>query len=335
MTDLYLPFASGAGANVGEAAWSRMARYFLASGVIPQPVGSPSFNADPLSSYGDSSGMQVKVRSGAAFIMGHYFDVDSETILAIASNSSGNPRIDRVVLRLSWVAHTIALAIVQGTPAASPSAPALTTSSTVWEIPLAQVAVANAAVTITAGNVTDERLWSGSMRPTLFAKDLLASASSIDIPSSVIPQTFRSLEIRMKARSDVAAVSTSLRLRFNSDTGNNYDFELLAATGTTVSATQTNPTPQSSINCGAVPGGNALANQFSTHRIDIIGYADAQNKVVQAFTAFKHNTTTGTLEVDQVSGFWRSNNAIVSMTVLPLAGNFVAGTFLEVIAHPK
>src|SRR5678809_535493 len=107
MTEKYFPFGSGAGQDANEADWSQMARYFVGTGVIPRPLGSPAFNSDPFSAYADSSGMQVKLRSGASFIMGHYYHNDAEQILAIAANSSGNPRIDRLVLRLSWTLHTI------------------------------------------------------------------------------------------------------------------------------------------------------------------------------------------------------------------------------------
>lgn len=58
------------------------------------------------------------------------------------------------VLRKSWAAQTVRAVVLQGTPAASPAAPTLTQSDGVtWEIPIADVNVANAAVSLTAANI--------------------------------------------------------------------------------------------------------------------------------------------------------------------------------------
>lgn len=149
------PFVGGGGTAVNEDQWSIMARAFRADGVI-------GGYADELEVYGDSSGRQVKVKTGRASVRGHWYESTAEETIAIAANSSGNPRIDRVALRLDPSANSIVLAVVQGTPAGSPSAPSLTqTDVGVHEISLAQVAVANGASTIAAGNVTDERVADG------------------------------------------------------------------------------------------------------------------------------------------------------------------------------
>lgn len=100
----------------------------------------------------------VLVRSGAAFVKGFNYENTADVTLTVAANASGNPRIDRVVLRISWSAKTVRLVILQGTAAATPSAPALTqTFSTTWEIPLAYIWVANGFTTITTGEIHDER----------------------------------------------------------------------------------------------------------------------------------------------------------------------------------
>lgn len=151
--DVYMPFSAGDGANVTEAMWAQMAEFWRMTGVISQA--SNEFEV-----YGDSSGMQVKVKTGKCWIKGHYGSLTSEETLAIAAADPTNGRIDRVVLQLDWTNNVINLDVLTGTAAASPSAPTLTQSSSKWEISLAQVAVAAAASTIAAGNVTDERLFS-------------------------------------------------------------------------------------------------------------------------------------------------------------------------------
>src|SRR5437764_9393881 len=98
MAQTYYPFDSGAGANVTEAQWSKMAQNWLATGAIKSYL-------NELQVYADSTGMQTKVKSGAAWIKGHYFDSDAEEVIAIGSADSTNPRIDRVIIRLDWTAN--------------------------------------------------------------------------------------------------------------------------------------------------------------------------------------------------------------------------------------
>jgi hypothetical protein len=58
---------------------------------------------------------------------------------------------------VDWVANTITLNVLQGTPSASPGAPAITQNSSRWEISLGYVYINPAASTIASSNVTDER----------------------------------------------------------------------------------------------------------------------------------------------------------------------------------
>jgi hypothetical protein len=149
----YGPFDAGTGANRTEAWWRDYARHFLTNGVL-------NGEQNELEAFGDSTGLQVKVRTGRIFIRSHWAKLTSETTLAIDSNSSGNPRIDRVVARVDAANNVVELDVIKGTPAGSPVAPTVATgASDIWEVSLAQVAVANGASTISAANVTDERTY--------------------------------------------------------------------------------------------------------------------------------------------------------------------------------
>jgi hypothetical protein len=148
--DYYAPF-DGTAAN--EADWRKFMSQVLAHGVFRG-------EANKLSVFGDSSGRQTKVNTGKAWARGHYGDNQSIKTLAHSTNTSGNPRIDRVVARADFVNNRVELDVLTGTPAGSPTAPALTqdvTGATVWEVSLAQVAIANGYSTIAAADVTDDR----------------------------------------------------------------------------------------------------------------------------------------------------------------------------------
>ncbi len=129
------------------------------------PVAGKLLELEP---YADSTGMNVKVKAGQALVRGHYYDSTGTETITIPAADATNPRIDRVVLRLDPTANTILLHLLQGTPAASPSAPALTqTDGAIYDLPLAQVYVAANETTIAPGDVTDERTlfqpWTGSV----------------------------------------------------------------------------------------------------------------------------------------------------------------------------
>jgi hypothetical protein len=103
--------------------------------------------------------MSVRIGLGSAFIQGRYFEVyGSYETLAVGAAHASLPRIDRVVARLSSAARSITLAVKSGTPAASPAAPALQQDATVWEIPLANVAVGAGATAVQTANITDARI---------------------------------------------------------------------------------------------------------------------------------------------------------------------------------
>ncbi len=97
----------------------------------------------------------VEVRIGAGIVQGTLYYTDATLVLPIADNSSGNGRIDTVILRKDYVLQTIRAAVKQGTPAATPVPATLTQSAgTIWEVPLAYIAVANGFSTITEDVIT-------------------------------------------------------------------------------------------------------------------------------------------------------------------------------------
>lgn len=99
----------------------------------------------------------VYVTGGSALVNGTFYTSTATETLAIAANVSGNPRIDTIILRKDTSLQTVRLAVKQGSPAASPAAAGLTQGAAMWEIPLADIAVANGFATITAANITPRR----------------------------------------------------------------------------------------------------------------------------------------------------------------------------------
>ena len=110
--------------------------------------------------------MSVNIAAGKAFIdgtenanQGAYLAVNDATVnLAISASSPTNPRKDLVVAKVqdaewSGATNSWSLAVVTGTPAASPAEPAVPANAIV----LALVDVAANATSITNANITDRR----------------------------------------------------------------------------------------------------------------------------------------------------------------------------------
>lgn len=162
MTQTSFPFE---GIDTTETQFSKWARHFN-NGVNDEPTG----DALEVSA---GTGLAVDVEAGEAMVRGHYYISDATESLALATADATNDRLDLVVLRLDPTANSIVLAVKTGTPAGSPSAPALVqTDAGIFEQALAEVLVpANSGVPTT---ITDRRefmgtrlgSWSTAGRPT-------------------------------------------------------------------------------------------------------------------------------------------------------------------------
>lgn len=91
----------------------------------------------------DASGRNIVMAAGSAFVRAFIGYSSGSNSTSIATNGSGQNRKDRLVLRLDRSAGTAANllkpVVIQGTPAASPQAPAITrTTSGLWDLPIAQ-----------------------------------------------------------------------------------------------------------------------------------------------------------------------------------------------------
>lgn len=104
------------------------------------------------------NGLAVSVAAGSAWINGYRYENTDDLNLPLTTANGSNPRIDRIVVRLSQVSRNIQLAVVDGTPAATPSTPALTRTSDIYELGIADVLIPAAATSIATNNITDTRL---------------------------------------------------------------------------------------------------------------------------------------------------------------------------------
>ena len=101
--------------------------------------------------------LKLNVAVGDAFINGYWYKNDENLELQLAQANGSLPRIDRIVLRWDSLTRCINIAILQGNPAATPSAKNLTRNADTWELGLADVYVERGVLSISDANITDLR----------------------------------------------------------------------------------------------------------------------------------------------------------------------------------
>lgn len=122
----------------------------------------------------------VRIDTGTAVVIGTWYNNGGVITIPIPHYPpASSTRIDRVVLRKDWAAHTVRIVYLEGSPTTGGGAePALSTAyGTTWDIPLAKISTTTGGVV----TVTDERVLSASGQ----------AKSSVFIPSdpNAYPQT--------------------------------------------------------------------------------------------------------------------------------------------------
>lgn len=110
-----------------------------------------------------AGGYTVKVSGGRAWVhpakyVGYSIIKQEPDTLTLPLADAQRPRIDRVVLRYDAAARKSYLLVLEGTPASTPTAPAISRTNLLYDLCLAQIARPAGSTAITAGNITDTRL---------------------------------------------------------------------------------------------------------------------------------------------------------------------------------
>ncbi len=108
------------------------------------------------------AGMQVTISAGLAWMRPEKFTGFSvastaATAVSIEESDPTNARIDRIVLRYDYAANACQIMAKTGTPAAEPTAPALTRDGTAYELGLCTVHVGAGVLSISDEDITDTR----------------------------------------------------------------------------------------------------------------------------------------------------------------------------------
>lgn len=156
MTEISYPFsadsATGGTKLVSQIDWQQMSRLWGGDRVDFRLTGTTldgpnlPFNAIVV------NGRTVVVGNGKAWVGGFYYTLSGTESLDIPVNQSAYTRKDMIVLRADMSKSSVNIALLQGTPAATPQEPTMRRQpGGIWEMPLyAVTSVGNSAPTIEA-----------------------------------------------------------------------------------------------------------------------------------------------------------------------------------------
>lgn len=283
-----------------------------------------------VSERGAGANLSVDVSSGACWIKGddsatlqptYRYREAAITNLAVATADPTNPRIDIVIAEIrdstfAGVNKDGRLRVITGTPAGSPTPPATPNNA----IKLAEVSIPANDTTITNNQITDTRpraTVGGGAAANPFGG--MTQLGDIDLTSaqtfSSIPASFRSLKLVIKVRVNVAAVLSTTAVRFNADSGANYDY--LSVVGNNGAWTFTASTAQTSLFTGGAPGTSATANRYGYGEFIIPGYRETDNhKGLQGFFSVMGTSAAANMAVYNIGGVWLNTAAITSLTLV-------------------
>lgn len=129
--------------------WAWYFATFIANGVFPKPSDGLQVIA--------YSGMEIKVNAGYAFINGYAYKNPASQTITLDTAEGAQNRVDRVVVRWDLPQRDIYLAVLKGTPSAKPQATAVTRTTEIWELALADIYVGKGITAIRTANITDQR----------------------------------------------------------------------------------------------------------------------------------------------------------------------------------
>jgi len=319
-----------------------------------------------------SPSMAVVVKSGHAAIPGTehtkqgVYSVmnDADVTLSIAASHATLNRIDIVVFKIedqaySGSVNSSSLAVVTGTPASSPSAPAAPANSII----LASVSIVANDTSITNAEITDLRFYMSSLGGLLSVKDQAEETALVvhealalwrrDIDSikvydgaafrefnatyrarqtlggtaslitfSSIPSNLRRLSVYWTSRGNDAAALQNLLMRINNDSGTNYSVEYHQGAGGAAQASFLGNQTSAFIGASACAG--ATANLFAGGVVDIVGW-DSPHSAFLTWTTCSGTITSGGIATN-TGGVFAPAGPYTRLDFLLAAGSFVSGT---------
>ena len=162
----------------------------------------------------------------------------------------------------------------------------------------------------------------------LASQTLSATSASFDFAG--LSAAFSHLRIYALLRGTAAAVSVNAQIRFNNDSGANYDDQAVYAHATTAGGAATSA--GTSAIFGGVTASNATAGEYGIVVAELPFYTATNARKTFAGTSTSYDTagTTSTYWTMVQGGSWRNSAAVNQVTIFPASGSWAAGSAVSV-----
>jgi len=205
--------------------------------------------------------------------------------------------------------------------------PAATTLADTDELPIAS---GGATKKITGANLKASMPAPAGGITVLYNNKLTVDTATLDTGAGGIAGTSNLLELWLLARTDEAALYSTLKLTFNNDTGAKYDYYEIDASATGAGALTTGTSFGSGNIQFNVPGATGTANFFGHARLAMPFYAETvAYKEAEFFLGLMPNVTAADQRMKIRKVQFRDTAAITRVTIAP----FSVGPKLKAGSH--
>lgn len=161
--------------------------------------------------------------------------------------------------------------------------------------------------------------------------DRFTAEAAVSEAFFAVPATLRSLSVIWSARSDVAVMSTAIRVRINSDASASYHTEIIQAVGAGAAAGFATAADTSWV-LGVLAGNTAPANFFSAGELVLPSW-DAPHPTLSAL--FRNNSISSGGVTDSGGGIFDVAGPYISVVLFPDGGaNFMTGSDFQLTGWP-
>lgn len=152
--------------------------------------------------------------------------------------------------------------------------------------------------------------------------ETVTSASASNVQFAAISSSHRNLRVVVAGRCAASATAVEIRIRFNGDTGSNYDSVRWNRFGNSVERAA------SSGKIGEITGATGPTNAAGSIELGVQNFVGTVfQKSYSGINAVKVGTAADSdISFQHCSGFWRNTAAITQIDIFPSSGAFVDGT---------
>lgn len=161
--------------------------------------------------------------------------------------------------------------------------------------------------------------------------ETVTASSATNVSFTSIANTYRDLTVKVRGRGTKAAANVDIRLRFNADTGGNYDGNTVQ--GNSASSADFSTIAATSAYVGNLPAASATTGISSYIEIHVADYRGTTFRKSLNYVAGLNNSAGvpngPNMFTEMGSMFWRNTAAITQIDAFPSANAFVDGTVVS------